>query len=387
MRVRVRAPGRIIVTADDGVRAEADFTIEDHIETVSIVRSSPEPQQIVADGHTRIDLDVSVESSIPTRQKVTIETTLGSVSTGEGAARFMREVQVSPAESVTVDLLVEDMAGTARIHAKLDNGVKSQDLVLDFAAAQRLLDVLPAEGLIRADGDSRLPITVELETEVMGSHAVTLTTTDGILNPAGTSDAERKRIDVVVLGGGTQAAPNRAEATLIAGLNAGDVVLTASLTDATPATSTVRQLYSPPTELGLQVQESSVLHAMDHTATAKVIFARLPGTGQVSNGTQVRFFSCCDAGGGFGDCSTHVSLPLLVAADDGSNEVSARVELTPTGVAFVNELGMPPADNLDVTMFAFVQGDAMAPTADCANPMPGPNTVIASAPLALQKME
>jgi hypothetical protein len=153
--------------------------------------------------------------------------------------------------------------------------------------------------------------------------------------------------------------------------------------------------YAAPDYLSL-TSTRHVLTSDASSTSATAEFGRL-GPGDVSLGTEVWFFSCCDADGDgtSGDCAQYVDLPVVVSAGDSTDDrVSAAVALTAEGADFVDAVGLPPTDDLDVALYAYSYGElgGMQPVVDCSTVEGGggfPDEVVAydSLELALRHSE
>lgn len=202
---------------------------------------------------------------------------------------------------------------------------------------------------VAANGYSNLDFSLLLPGGSSAGKKITVTTTHGILSPAGTTAAAQKTMDLHTDGG------DRLTFTLKAGREPGAGLLTAKIYNSTQVQKPFQLARSLPDQVALSPVPgstfSSTITKLDITAT----LARRDGLGQVSSATRVHFLTCCTLNSTLGSCDARLLAPaFLEAATSTPGSVKASVSLNASGLAFVKQTGTSPADDFHATLYVLV---------------------------------
>jgi hypothetical protein len=358
---RTSGAGRITIEGPDGARATDDFWLDPVTEQLSIGR---EAGTYVADGTNSVTLSIGLTSEQDSFQDVVVKTSLGVLSPDkkDEAARA-RTVRVSNRKPANLTWDLGQTPGVAVITAELANSMAVESVRLRAAKpAQASLEFRPRPPAETAAAQTPVEIGVFYNAPEGQKDSVTLTTTLGELNPAGTTEEARRTTTVPMVAGKTSVVK------LNVGRTPGIAVISASSPSAPSIALSLKITPLLPERLALELTSGSTLQSTRRDLSATVRLARTAGNGPVSTGTEIQLTSCCNDGGGRQECSKYLSHPAFLEDVDGDNREAVTITLTPTGKAFVDAIGSNANLNLPVDLYAFV---LKAPT----DPMPTCDTV------------
>jgi hypothetical protein len=324
--VLVEAPGT-------GLRGVASFTL---LPVEDVLTIDVDPPQPVAGGLAQVTVRMGSQATRP--RDVSLVASHGALA--------LAKVKVSPAASATVTWEVGAEPASATITATVDPGGAIGRQVIAIQPAADLVTVEVAPGTYLADGNSLIPLAVTRSSSLSDRVDVVVQATHGVLNPAASGEARKQR--TIGLRGNESV-----QVSLYAGRDPGQVLVTAALPDRAPAATSFELAVAPPTLMGIELAAAPIFDRERQQLGATAVFARGAGQGLPSIGTRVFFTTCCDDGGGRGECSEYLSVPLFDTPAGAADEVDLVVRLTAAGETFVNQTGTPPADDLLVRLYAF----------------------------------
>jgi hypothetical protein len=373
--------GEVTVAAEGGLKGFATFQL---LALDGTIELGAPASVTTADENVTLTLQLG-GASRPTSREVTVVATKGVLTPGaSGAEASQAAVTVSPEGETTLNWQPGSEPGVALITAALTGGNEdAASVVVEPTEETVALAVDPAQHL--ANDEALVSVEVSYGGPATLERDIVLSTSLGILDAA--KDGAAAKATTVRLGGG-----ETTQVTLLGGQKAGTVLLTAAIGGSVLSSATFPLEYAAPSILGLSLDGGSVLTQAVKKADVSVSMARPPGDGVPSIGTQVRFATCCDDGGGLGACDVYLQIPPLATDPEGSSVVQAALELTATGAAFVGQVGTPPTDNLAATLHAYVFAAGVSgPALTCGElaALPDPAATVAaitSTGVALQKL-
>ncbi len=358
---RTPGPAEMIARVQGGTETTFSFQLQRPEEVLAIGLTGP----IVADGQSAHVVDLTLTSDTEEPQQLELESTLAPLnpSAAPGVDRFKRTVLISPSSESSILLYASATPGEGTLTATLASGERTQASFTVAAPTDSLTVDLPAEVDYFADAEQLIPIEVSLESNARTDREVTVVSSTGILNPAGADDASMRRRVFTLADGESRVLSLRASR------ESGTALVTATVANSSTVDEAFELLYSPPTDLTLTLSPSVFQTGLTQL-DADAFFRRPQGQGRVSLGTEVRFLSCCDADGDgtTSECTEFIDTAAFgVASATGEDQVGFAPTLTPTGLAFVQATGTPPADDLAVTFHAYVIDPEDDPVSvDCA---------------------
>lgn len=195
-----------------------------------------------------------------------------------------------------------------------------------------------------ADGVGVADITVQFPGGSRPGVEVVVSTTLGVLDPSGATDAEKRKRKLMTSGRGDLTLP------LHAGLESGVAIVTASIAEVS-VERRVRLAPSIPTSLTLTANT----HILGlNTALTSDITASLFVDGdkkRPSIGVDIAFLACEGTAE-----STRVELVPTVRTDASSDRVRAPLGLNAAGLAVINDIAAPDKPDVSVTVHAFGPG-------------------------------
>lgn len=358
---RTSGPGSVTVEGPNGSRAVDDFYIEPLTEQLSIGRSAG---NYVADGKQTITLTLGLTSADRSFRRVTVKTTHGILSPDkkDELARS-RDIQLAPQQPAEVEWALGSVAGTAVLTAEFGDVLAppSTVVIAPEPVQEATLTLTPREEEALADGVSVVPIDVDYAAPKGRSDTVTLTTTLGVLNPAGTSIEARRATTVTVYGGRTS------KVNLGVGQTPGRATLTARAASVSDVAESLVLKPAPPERLTLDAVDGTVFDAARRELELSVRIARSPGGGRVSEGTSVELLACCLDGSDVTECDEFVTIPSFVTDDNGDGRETTTVALTPQGKEFVDSVASGPIEQEEVTVYAYAREAGATAKPDCTN--------------------
>ncbi len=214
---------------------------------------------------------------------------------------------------------------------------------------------LAKAGGVAADGASFLGFSLLFPGGTTAGHKISLTTTHGVLDPAGTTDAARKTRDVYTSGG------HELALKLQAGRVPGAGVITAVVGTSLQVQQTFKLTRALPDQMAITPSPGNTLTSTTTRIDVSVTLARRDQQGHVSAGTRVHFLTCCTSSGTAKACDTRLLVPAFVdATASAPDSVKASVLLAAGGLSLVKQAGGAAAD---ATLHALVlQPNKSGPT-------------------------
>ncbi len=352
--------GRGIVTVEAGGLSDtAEFFVEPLLNELSISG----PAELVADGRTLHAFTISLDTQTTAAQTLTLTSTLGKLEPAldAGAPAFTREVSITRANPLTIQLQAPATAGTGQLRARFGDGPETEISYVATLPEERIELALadPAAQDYFADDETLVPLEVSLSSDLDALRTITLKASKGVLD--GATDA--RELEIQLRGG------ESTQVLLLAGREFGPVVVTAKVSDDGMADTSFELRYSPPTLMSLVAQES-LLRVENTQSDLTAFFGRPVGEGRVSLGTRVELASCCDPDddGVPTACDEYVELPAFADAPaDGTDAIEVEASLTPTGMTYVQTAATPGTGDLLVTIHAYVLGPGDGGGASCGS--------------------
>ncbi|HET9955118.1 MAG TPA: hypothetical protein VFQ61_11475 [Polyangiaceae bacterium] len=353
---QVAGVGRITVEGPGGLRQDADFVLEPVNDELSILVSAG---PYIADGAHETTLTIGLTSGSPAFRDVLVKTSHGILSPDKAneAARA-RTVRVAPNRPRDLTWILGNSAGNAVVSAELGNVLETEIVQLDQAL--RDLTIGAPESAL-ADDQTVVPILLDYAAPLGELETVTLTTTLGELNAAGTTPEERRTKRITVRGQET------ALVNLSVGRQPGPALLTAH-SGTTPDRAVSLWLQPAlPDRIALELLDGSVLDSSHSQLQIRSTLTRDAGRGLVSAGTTIWLHPCCEIdSGSLEDCTRYLAVPSFVQDVDGDGRESAIAALTPAGTNLVQTAASGQQKNVAVTLFAFVMEEG-SPSIACTD--------------------
>jgi hypothetical protein len=355
--------GDLIVSLEDGSVFIHPFTVGASDDSVDFQM----PARVFANGAV-FDVSVALASSTTEEQVVTLTTThaLLEPSAPAGEAQYRRTVRLVPGDDAkSVSIYAPEIEGPASITATLPSGEAfPEGFEIERVDDSVTVGVDDPNETFYANDETLVPLTVTLSNGADVRRGVTLVVSTGVLNESGGSEQARQTRTVFVDDGG--------DARVVlwrVGRLSGNALVRAEIDGDAKAEEVIALARSVPSFISLTLGRSVLqLTAASTTATAE--FGRSAGLGRVSLATEVGLLSCCDPDGDLllGECFDFVNVPeVLVAPPSGEDQVTTPLTLTPEGTTWIETPGVPPTDDLEVTLHTYVLDPAEGPIdIDCA---------------------
>lgn len=239
---------------------------------------------------------------------------------------------------------------------------------------------------VPADGNSHLEFSLVFPGGATPGKEITVSTSHGVLDPAGATDAAMRVLTVHTDGRDTLSLRLRA------GREAGTGALTATIADSLRVQETFQLSRALPDLLALSPSPGSTFTATITRLDVTASLARRDPSGQVSAGTRVHLRTCCTLASAPGACDARLLVPAFVDATSAApDSVKASVSLTAGGLAHVKQTGTPPTDDFIAVLHALVlRPNRAAPDCDALSMVtkPGAHADVAageSVQLTLQR--
>ena len=317
------------------------------------------PQEIFDDGRT-YEFSVTLASSaVSGPQTVDLLTTRGTLSS-DAATPGATSVEVEPCESVTVGLTTgADQRGRGTFTASLTGGIGRTPVDFDILPTSSTLVFQdpPEDDAYLADDVTVVQIELASTSTRLDDRTIQIESQLNDINPSNASSPKSLPLSI---------GPNETvTVNLSLGRHAGLEVLTARDGGLIADSIQFDVARSRPDALSISGPES-VLSSQNTSTTVSVDFWRLDER-PVSHGTRVYFEACCPDDDLTDGCEyVEVSASEQASESTPTQIDNVAVSLTPSGNALVAEQGMPPDDNIPVSVFAFVLGPGdLLPKYDC----------------------
>lgn len=368
-------PGTLSATVEGATPASLPFDVAAATETITFgIQDAPCetcdgcPQAPVADGRAfGIALTLGgVAGTLP--QEVSLATVrVGFKADPAAAGGSAKKEMLTPNEPKCIGLYSSAEPGPAELSATLPSGaVFAHAFEIGRLSESLAIDRLPAG--YTADGTSSFPATVRLTSDGSQHREVRVTVSAGVLDPSATTE-EAKKTKILTL---EPTAPgDSALLTFFAPRTAGSVLFRAESADEDrvlePAEISVVLERSLPEYVYLTATRT-IFDSIGTNSSLSAVVGRTSG-GQVSEETPVYILGCCTPEGSaeIRECNDHLDLPAAAVAALGTPDaIPFQASLGGAGISFVDAQGVPPTDDLEVTVHAYVVDAAGAPALDCS---------------------